>query len=432
MSKQANPFVFGGPVVANKFVGRRSEVSRVFDQLRSRELGSVAIVGERRIGKTSLMHFVSAADVCRQWNLDKSRSIFIFQDCGAVAPFTITNFWRTILRRLQRDLERKNAEQGLRQAVRALLARERIDTIDIEFLLDDIHAAGYLFILMLDEFEWFVRTDPQNEAVTRGFLAGLRALINHVPRVLSLIVSTRQPLNEVCRDVRFMGSPFYNNFVFVHLRPFSREEADQLIAQMLNQTDITFSEGERAYIDDLAGTQPLLLQVAAGLVFDAKVAGATEVRDFAVIRQQFRELVAHQFEDFWRWSQPREREILTLLAQGHQEDVMERLEDWTEERESLVRRGLIYQSEDDVYRFLSSSFWEWLIDNLYQLGDIDRPRDSEDRVLQQQLAAHQRRLEILEVKAARFGELHIPPHLTIDIEDTRAKIAALQERLSDA
>ena len=105
MPKPSNPFVYGGPVGIEKFVGRSREVSRVFDQLRSHALGSVAIIGERRIGKTSLMHYVSAPDICKRWNLDETRSVFLFQDCGAVAPFTIDNFWRTILKRLRRELK---------------------------------------------------------------------------------------------------------------------------------------------------------------------------------------------------------------------------------------------------------------------------------------------------------------------------------------
>ena len=115
---------------------------------------------------------------------------------------------------------------------------------------------------------------PAKRGGNRDFLAGLRALINHVPRVLSLIVSTRQPLNEVCQDVRFMGSPFYNNFVFIHLRPFSQDEAETLLKQMLSDTGVSFSLEEEAYIYDLAGTQPLLLQAAASLVFEVKLAGA--------------------------------------------------------------------------------------------------------------------------------------------------------------
>jgi hypothetical protein len=431
MSKQANPFIFGGPVGTDKFVGRGNEVNRVFDQLCSHARGSVAIIGERRIGKTSLMHYVSAPDVSKRWNLDATQSIFIYQDCGAISPFTIANFWKTVLRRLKRELGRKRTDQDLRKAVQELLSEDEIDTTDIEFLLDDIHAVGYLFILMLDEFEWCVRTDPENEAMTRDLLAGLRALINHVPRVLSLIVATRQPLNDVCQDVRFMGSPFYNNFVFIHLRPFSQEEANSLVEQMLGGTGISFSEDEEAYIYDLAGTQPLLLQAAASLVFDVKVAGVKDIQDFAPIRQRFRELVEHQFEDFWKWSQPRERMILATLAHGQDREAVKRLESWADERRNMIRRGLILKDEENNYRFLSSAFWEWLIDNLYRLEEIRRPRSPETSHLRQQLADHQRRLHILEGRAARFGDLYIPPHLAIDIEDTKARIESLQARITE-
>jgi hypothetical protein len=174
--------------------------------------------------------------------------------------------------------------------------------LDIEFLLDDLHEHNLLLILMLDEFESLVRTDVKNEATTRDFLAGLRALINHVPRTLSIIVATRQPLDKVCRAVRFMGSPFYNNFVFIHLRPFSQAEAELLFDQMLAGVGIAFSPIEKEYIYSLAGTHPLLIQVVASLIFNLKVEDSREAPNFAAIPEQFCELVQHQFEDFWKWS----------------------------------------------------------------------------------------------------------------------------------
>jgi AAA+ ATPase superfamily predicted ATPase len=431
MSKPANPFIYGGPVSTQQFIGRAQEVDRVFDQLSSQARGSVAIIGERRIGKTSLLHYVSAADVVRRWNLEEDKSIFIFQDCGAVAPFTITRFWSTILRRLLRLLNRKYSNTPLPGSIQALLSTSEITTLDIEFLLDDLHEQGLILVLMLDEFEWLIRTDPENEATTRDLLGGLRALINHVPRTLSLIVATRQPLDEVCRDVRFMGSPFYNNFVFVHLRPFSQGEAESLFDQMLASTDIIFSQAEKDYIYDLAGTHPLLLQAAAALLFNLKLESAGEIKDFASVREQFCALVEHQFEDFWKWSGARERQILTQLA-GGDEDARTRLEAWADERETLLRRGLIVKDEEGSYGIFSSVFWQWLIANLYRLGEIQPPDRPELHDLEGQLEAHRRRLAILELQEARIGKLHAPAHLVIDMEDTQAKIAALEARVAEA
>jgi serine/threonine-protein kinase len=90
MSKLTNPFIYGGPVDVKQFIGRSNEIGRVFDQLSNQARGSVAIIGERRIGKTSLLHYVSAPDVVKRWNLAEEQSIFIFQDCGAVAPSGIS------------------------------------------------------------------------------------------------------------------------------------------------------------------------------------------------------------------------------------------------------------------------------------------------------------------------------------------------------
>jgi serine/threonine-protein kinase len=429
MSKPANPFIYGGPVTTQQFVGRAQEVDRVFDQLSSQARGSVAIIGERRIGKTSLLHYVAAPDVVRRWNLQEDTSVFIFQDCGSVAPFTITRFWQTILKRLLRLLGAKHQDAALLDTVQGLLSASEITTLDIEFLLDDLHEHGLLLILMLDEFEWLIRTDPENEATTRDLLGGLRALINHVPRTLSLIVATRQPLDKVCRDVRFMGSPFYNNFVFIHLRPFSLEEAESLFAQMLAGTGVAFSQAEKDLIYDLAGTHPLLLQTAAALVFDLKAGGARETKDLVAIREQFCDLVEHQFEDFWRWSGARERHILVQIASGDQEAATH-LEAWADERETLLRRGLIAKGEEGMCRVFSSVFWQWLIANLYRLEELHPPPSPELRDLEKQLAAHRRRLAVLELQEARFGKAHAPTHLAVDLEDTRAKIESLEAKIA--
>jgi hypothetical protein len=406
-------------------------VERVLGQLSSQARGSVALIGERRIGKTSLLHYVSAPDVMKRWNLSQERSIFIVQDCGSVAPLTITRFWQTILTRLLRLLGRQYPDLPLLASVQALVSAPHITTLDIEFLLDDLHDAGLILVLILDEFEWLIRTDPEHEAITRDLLAGLRALINHFPRALSIIVATRQPLDAVCRNVRFMGSPFYNNFVFVHLRPFSLAEAELFFEQMLAGTGVTFTPGEKECIYSLSGNHPLLLQIAAGLAFDQKVKGAGHIDDLAAIRDQFSDLVQHQFEDFWKWSQARERRILIQLASGEDEG-QKHLEAWAGERETLLRRGLITLDESGLYLIFSSVFWQWLIANRYRLEEIHPPASPEMHHLEQQLEAHRRLLAVLEMQEARHGKGYAPPHLVMQIEDTQAEIELLEAKLAGA
>jgi hypothetical protein len=353
-----NPFVYGGPVDVHRFFGRQQEVNLVFEQVTSQVRGSVAIIGERRIGKTSLMHYVSAPDVIRQWNLDVQSSIFLFVDCGGILPMTVTRFWQDILIRLRRELDRRGGHTQLAGRIAALLAQNEIRTTEIEFVLEDIRDANLLLVVLLDEFECVVLTDASAESRTRELLGGLRALINHSSRALSLIVATRRPLDEICRDIRFMGSPFYNNFVYLHLRPFSAPEAESLLDQMLKGTGIAFSPTDRALVYELAGTHPLLLQAAAACVFDAHRDGAKI--DRRLVLERFMDLTEHQWEDMWRWSTADEQQILMRLA-THVHDAGELLQERPGERRNLVKRGLLV-SDAGKYFLFSLTLRHWLLE----------------------------------------------------------------------
>ncbi len=429
MSTTINPFIYGGPVGTQIFFGRDSEINTVFDRIGSHARESVAIVGERRIGKTSLLHYVSAPDVTKRWNLNQEQSIFVFMDCGTITPFTITNFWKSVLRHVKRTLRKRGIAPEILEGINDLLVGEEITPLDIEFLLEDMQESDLVFVLLLDEFEGLIRTDPENEALTRDFLVGLRALINHRSRVLSLIVATRQPLNEICRDIRFMGSPFYNNFIFLHLRPFSMDEAEGFLEQMLVNTTISFSREEKDYIYALAGTHPLLIQTASALVFDCKVSGLIEVKDLLPIRSQFIDLIEHQFEDFWRWSQPREREILTLFAQGNYQEANALLIKWSDERDRLLKRGLIISDLSDTFTIFSSVFLEWLIDNMYRLDELRSPSNPEISHLKQQLSAHNQRLHKLQELEAKRG-IDTPVHMVVEMEEIEIKIKTLEAKIN--
>jgi hypothetical protein len=357
---ERNPFVYGGPVDVQHFVGRQQEVNLVFEQVTQSVPGCVAVVGERRIGKTSLMHYVAAPDVMRRWNLEEQSSIFLFVDCGAIAPMTITGFWQDILTRLRRQLERRTRYGHHIEKIQSLLAKPEIRTSEIEFLIEDMQGDKLLLVILLDEFEWVVRTDAESENTTRELLGGLRALVNNRARTLSLIIATRRPLDEVCRDLRFMGSPFYNNFVYLHLRAFSETEANSLLEQMLKGTAVVFTAPERRLIQELAGTHPLLLQASAACIFDARREAIGAPLDRRVVLEKFMDLTEHQWLDMWRWSSDAEQELLMRLAR-HPHDGSTVLDNQPGECRALLKRGLIV-ADKGVYRLFSPTLRHWLLE----------------------------------------------------------------------
>jgi hypothetical protein len=207
----------------------------------------------------------------------------------------------------------------------------------------------------------------KNESYTRNFLAGLRALITHESRTLSLVVATRAHISDVCKEISFMTSPFENIFASYSLRPFNQDDAEHLLKIMLTDSEITFTGSEKDLIYGMGGNHPLLLQIAASLVFNFKVRGADTINDFLPIREQYLRDVKHQFKDFWKGSRPKMQQILVQLAYGRQKDATNLMEYWVEERDLLIDRGLIIKYNDQ-YRIFSPIFKEWLSQNLYQLG----------------------------------------------------------------
>lgn len=323
MNRAPNPFIYGKPIPPGYFVGREEEVTACFNTFAGPVRGSIAINGEPRVGKTSLLTYVTQIGAAQGWGQPHTRNHLVFLDCQSISRFSPTRFWRRVLDLLTRRVD----SPPLKEKVAQLLNQEDIDSAHFEEVLEALYATGDSLVLLLDEFEWVVKKDAKSLPATRDFLSGLRALINITPNVLSLIIATRLPLNVLCHGIiADEGSPFYNNFIFRRLQPFRPHEVDQLIERALTDTDITFDEQDRAYISQVAGTHPFLVQVAGSLLFEAKrqnlstadddrVIGTRSIADdYRAIGTRFEEEARHHFSQLWEFSSPEEQTLLLLIA----------------------------------------------------------------------------------------------------------------------
>lgn len=361
-----NPFIAGGPVLPAQFCGRRREVLQILDAIHHPSRGSVSVVGERRIGKTSLLHYVAAPATRQDRDFGTLHTVFLYKDCSHFSPFSPERFWRGILKDLQTAL----AGQPQNAALSALLQRETPGLEDMEALLRELEGGGILLVLLLDEFEYVLAAESAVQS--RDFLGGLRALINQRERVLSLVTATRQPLADLCRNFRFAGSPFYNNFANLTLRPFSRREAESLLSQALSSSAVQFSADEQALIFELGGTHPLLLQAAAGCVYYAKADGDP---DEGSIRQSYLDQAQHHFEDLWHGSSTKEKELLTVLACGDSQATT-RLAQCKAEQSLLEKRGLLARDAAGRLGLFSCAFQTWLAEHLYVPNSPCNNRDT--------------------------------------------------------
>ncbi|MCK5645599.1 MAG: TIR domain-containing protein [Anaerolineales bacterium] len=357
----ANPFTFGNPIRdPQRFIGRKEDIRQIVNRLLSSARESTSIVGERRIGKTSLLKHLSDPDVAEQYGLSKDQFCPVYIDFQGLTDITPERFWQRVLRKMSRSMNTPE----LNVLFKDLSRREQVDLFDLEDLFEEISDLGLHALLYLDEFE-YVTQNPNFEA---DFFGGLRALAIH--NNLSLIPATRRELVDLCHSEEIKGSPFFNIFATVVLRPFSPQEADNLLDLYTQSVDIIFSETEKHIVHKLAKGYPFFLQMAGHYLVEGMNLGmqGESLEDYAA--SEFNQQAEPHFT--YMWSHASESEKITLLAilvikgqkdekrnQPSIENIIKVYSRAPRDIAGLLKRGAVVDQDGSISIF-SSGFEDWI------------------------------------------------------------------------
>ncbi len=224
-----NPFITGKPILyAEDFFGREKEIRYALTRLST--LQSVSIVGERRIGKTSLLHRLL------QLAVDKfgpeCRTAFV----DLLQPSARTQ--AGLLREIQRQLGVSGPEDNLAGFAENLVK---------------LNQEGAHPVVALDEIDLFVR---QPGEFSQDFCEALRAIAS--AEQLSLLAASRVPLKTL-HEQGALVSPLYNIMGTQKLGVFSPTEARAFVEHP--RPGIRFAAEQVEVILDKAGGHPLHLQI---------------------------------------------------------------------------------------------------------------------------------------------------------------------------
>src|SRR5713101_1531084 len=248
--KLANPYLNRVAIKdPAQFFGRAREVSKIFSRIGASRPQSISVVGERRIGKSSLLCFINHPQI-RERFLDRSESYaFAFIDLQQKRRLTLTEFFKELFALLAKETADKS------------LAKLQPSFDSLRAVLDLFRRDERKLVVLFDEFDAITT----NRAFDVEFYSFLRSIANNYD--VAYVTSSARDLQELCHTQLIADSPFFNIFTNVFLRAFTRKEALDLITRPSAGTGLPLESYSRR-ITEIAGYFPYFLQIACSAYFD--------------------------------------------------------------------------------------------------------------------------------------------------------------------
>lgn len=252
-----NPYQVGGMIRdREQFVGRDREIREILGRVATMQ--SVSVVGERRIGKSSLLYHLKDTGSERLRAAGYKDYELRYLD---VQPLVSAEEFYTHACRL---IEGPNQVHGL-----ALGGKDDLEKA----------VSGRKLMLCLDEFEQTVEADFGSE-----FFKFLRHLAQSGD--IAFIIATKSPLSELYLSDEELTSGFPNVFTTLRLDELAEGEARALVETKRNSH--SFSSQEVDKILELAGTHPYWLNFVCAQAYEAKQVGRLDSKAFNEIENRLK------------------------------------------------------------------------------------------------------------------------------------------------
>ena len=233
-----NPYFYQRVATGERFIGRAKELELLTAYILDTEIPrSCSIVGETRIGKSSLLR--KFIEIARQ-----DRPDFLILNYDMSSSFqtgSTVDFYRQFIARISRDLafvselDHASARLG-RRSQSACRIGVRADR---EFFAS-LGQNNFWLLLVLDEFDY---TTEHFKFGPQGWKL-LRALANDLGFALSYLFASRRPIAELEEDAG-ISSNLASIFETIRLRLMPEQEVRDLFAWPAMRAGVPWSEAEQ-------------------------------------------------------------------------------------------------------------------------------------------------------------------------------------------
>jgi len=312
------------------FVGRRREIGKIFSRIGASRPQSIAVVGDRRIGKSSLLNQIFNSDV-RASHLERPDDyVFLFIDLQQRKHIAPVDLFQDIFGQL--------AEALGEEFPAGIVA----DFDGMRKVLGKFRQIGRKLIILFDEFD----AVTTNSRFDLDFYSFLRAAANNYD--VAYVTSSARDLQDLCHTAQIADSPFFNIFTNVYLRTLAPPEVRQLVIDNSAAVDVPLEP----YFDrivEIAGAFPFFLQIACSSWFEALTEETPADRVDAVARELFLDEARGHFRFIWEHFEADHRDVIRTLLTGGQVDAQK-----NHVLDDLRRNGYVTDGPDGPRTFSSA------------------------------------------------------------------------------
>ena len=323
------------------FFGRAGHIEALYSAVITHQCRS--LVGERKLGKSSLLTTLGQPETLRRYGLDPERQLMLYFDLESMASAGVDDFWVEVLEALAARLPPSSGDALA--AVRRAADYGEVRFMNVRRLLRRVRDAGLDVVLCLDEFESLAR----NAHFEPDFYGELRSLAGELGLVY-LTASKRSLYELTYQHSDTLSSPFFNIFSELSLGLMNEDEARGLLVGFSSQGGTAFCDDEIAFALSLAGTHPFFLQIAGFHLYDTPGCGKPRaVEGYQQIRKRF----LAEAEDHYRylWSQLSNTQQLALAHLSQASEPVVR----------LLKQKALVQGRDEEPTPFSATFAEFLL-----------------------------------------------------------------------
>jgi hypothetical protein len=242
---EKHAFIVGPPITQpRQFFGRERELRRIFSWWRTAPLMHVSLIGPRRSGKTSLLHYLQTITAAPASELRRGQKKDWLSE-----PHRYRWVW------VDFQDPRMRVRERLLQHLLAGCGIEAPHPCTLETFADamDVHLWETPCLVLMDELESGLIAPELDQ----DFWHCLRSLMNAPTQGhLGFLLSSHE-LPQQLADETGKTSPFFNMFQTLELGPLTEAEARELITS----SAMLFPESDVTWILSQSGRWPCLLQI---------------------------------------------------------------------------------------------------------------------------------------------------------------------------